>query len=198
MVPQVVVAWTPRLCARLLANAEARAALHDHTHPFGLCLSALGTVLAVADGCGGGGGSSGGQVTGQLPARVPARVYMALRPAGDREDKRGRCLWRLTEDGFLENKATGLVLEAEGCHRGRKVSVVANLRTPVIGVIGGVDGSGGGPWQRQPSQQWRLTGENELVNGLGCLLTVRNGSAWKFAEAWLNTRNGTSAQKWFL
>mmetsp|Transcript_27072 Transcript_27072/g.49280 ORF Transcript_27072/g.49280 Transcript_27072/m.49280 type:complete len:389 (+) Transcript_27072:1-1167(+) len=140
-------------------------------HGYSLLQSKLGTYLAMNfEGSG-----------DMLPVRAMELDPDAIPVIG--------MLWKLNDDGSIQNKATGLVLQIRDKKHERKEEVLCAQK------IG--DGEG------VKSQRWKLGDNHELINeGDGFLLTIRDGSKASRAQVWCNFKRplfgATDAQKWYF
>lgn len=99
-------------------------------------------------------------------------------------------LWRLNNDGSIQNRATGLVLEMNTTMIGQKLG----SRTPCT-VVCAPRKTG------MKAQQWTHSENKEIINQLnGQLLTVQGGKKKDRAPVWCNFRapliGTTQAQRW--
>jgi hypothetical protein len=150
---------------------KARAQTAKEWHGYSLLQSALGTYLAM-------------NFEGDAEV-LPARA-MELDPDGVPVTG---MLWKLNDDGSLENKATGLVLQIKDKSADRKVAVLCDRKV--------AKGKG------LNAQRWTMSPDHELINqGNGYLLTIRNGSKANRAEVWCNfkwpLRGPSEAQRWYF
>ena len=134
---------------------------------FSLLQSELGTYLAM---------NFESHKAGGLPVRC-----MHLDPDGI--PVKGM-LWKMTSEGALVNKATGMVMQIENESKARKIRVCCEERN-----------------RKVRAQLWRYTKFHTIVSGAnGYVLTVRNGSKRDRAEVWTNIRvpirGITTAQRW--
>jgi len=108
-------------------------------------------------------------------------------------------LWKLNDDGSIQNKATDLVLQVKRTKKSWKLEVLCAQKI-------------GGGEPHFIFQRWMLTDNHMLINeglrgvgvqhGGGSLLTIRGGSKASQAQVWCNFKRPmfehTDAQKWYF